>query len=185
MLFVTASFAAADTWTFDKAHSSIGFSVRHLVISKTKGYFGDYDGSVSFDGKDLSTGSVTVTIQMASIDTDNEDRDKHLRSADFFDAENNPTMTFVSKKIVPGEDNAFTMTGDLTIKGVTKEVTLDGEFYGVLDDPWGNTKAGFSATTTINRQDFNVTWENKLQDGSLVVGNDVTINLEIELTKAK
>jgi polyisoprenoid-binding protein YceI len=184
-VLLIGSAVQAQTWDFDKAHSTIGFSVRHMVISKTTGEFGDYSGSVTFDGKDMSGGSVEVTIQIASIDTENKDRDDHLRSGDFFEVEKYPTMTFTSSKITPGEGNTFTMVGDLTIKGVTKEVTLEGEFYGAIDDPWGNTRAGFSAETTINRQDFNVAFDNKLQDGSLIVGNDVEIKLEIELVKAK
>jgi len=184
-LFIMGSMGTAATWNFDKAHSNIGFSVRHLVISKTKGDFGDYSGKVVFDGDNLEKGSAEITIQMASIDTDDEDRDKHLRSADFFNVEKYPTMTFKSKEVRKGEDNKFTMTGDLTIKDVTREVVLKGEFMGIMEDPWGNTRAGFSAETTINRQDFNVSWNNALQDGSLVVGNDVKIELEIELIKAE
>jgi polyisoprenoid-binding protein YceI len=177
--------AMADTWNIDKAHSSVGFSVRHLVISKTKGTFVDFTGMVEFDGKNLDKASVQAIVQMASVNTDDEKRDEHLRAPDFFDAEKYPTMTFKSTKIIPGDDNEFEMIGNLTIKDVTKEVSFEGEFSGVMDDPWGNTRAGFSAETTINRQDFNVAWENKLQDGSLVVGNDVKIELEIELIKAK
>lgn len=186
VLTAVAGYAFADlTWNIDKAHSSIGFSVRHLVISKTKGSFHDYDAVVSFDGKNIETASAKVTIKMASIDTDNKDRDDHLRSADFFHVEKYPTMTFTSKKVIAGEGNEFIMVGDLTIKDVTREVTLHGEFYGITDDSWGNTRAGLSASTTINRQDFNVSWDNKLQDGSLIVGNDVDITLEIELIKSK
>lgn len=184
IVFMAVS-ASADTWTFDKPHSSIGFSVRHLVVSKTKGNFADYDGHVKFDGQNLAEGSVEVIIQMASIDTDNADRDKHLKSPDFFDVEKFPVMKFKSKKVIPGDDNTFKLIGDLTIKDVTREVTLDGEFNGVVTGPGGNTRAGFSAETTINRQDFNVAWANKLQDGSLIVGNDVNIVLELELVKAK
>jgi len=177
--------AMAQTWNFDLAHSNVGFSVRHMVISKVRGNFGDYTGTVNFDGKDMSKASVDVTIRMSSINTDNEKRDDHLKSADFFDVEKFPTMTFKSKKITPGKDNSFSMVGDLTMKGVTKEVVLEGELTGMLEDPWGNTRAGFSASTTINRQDFNVSWSNALKDGSLVVSNDVTIELEIELIQAK
>ena len=175
----------AAQWNFDKAHSSIGFSVRHLVVSSTKGFFTDYTGSVEFDGKNLANGSVEITIQATSINTENEDRDNHLRNPDFFNVAEYPTIIFKSKKIIPGEANAFTLIGDLTMKDVTKEITLNGELNGVIEDPWGNTRAGFSAETTINRQDFNVAWENKLKDGSLVVGNDVAIVLEIELIKQK
>lgn len=177
--------AKADTWNFDKPHSSIGFSVRHMVISKTTGEFNDFEGTVEFDGKNIENGSVTVTIKTASIDTDNADRDAHLKNDDFLNVEKYPVMTFKSTKITRGDGNEFSMTGMLTIKDVTKKVVLEGEFNGVIDDPWGNTRAGFTAETTINRQDFNVAFDNKLQDGSLVVGNDVEIQLEIELVKAK
>ena len=188
LIIMTAMLALpirAEVWNIDPVHSTIGFSVRHMVISKVPGEFRDYDGQITFDGKNLAQGQVDITIQMASIDTRNEDRDKHLRSADFFDVEKFPVMTFKSKKITPGMGNAFALVGDLTIKGITREVTLNGEFNGTMVDPWGNTRAGFAAETTINRQDFNVSWSNALQDGSLVVGNGVTINLEIELIKAK
>lgn len=187
-LFVLSVFsisAFADTWNIDKAHSSIGFSVRHLVISKTRGTFNDHSGAATFDGKDIEKGAVEITIQVASINTDDEKRDEHLLAPDFFDAAKYPTMMFRSKKIIAEKDNAFTMIGDLTIKDVTSEISLDGEFYGVTDDPWGNTRAGFSASTTINRQDFNVAFDSALKDGSLVVGNDVKIELEIELIKSK
>ncbi|MEZ5357421.1 MAG: YceI family protein [Candidatus Zixiibacteriota bacterium] len=177
--------AHADTWHFDKAHSSVGFAVRHMVVSKTTGKFDDFEGAVEFDGKNIEAGSVNIAIKMASIDTDNTDRDKHLKSGDFFDIEKYPEMTFKSKKITKGSGNTFTMVGTLTIKDVSRDVTLEGEFNGVIDDPWGNTRAGFTAKTKINRQDFNVAFDNKLQDGSLVVGNDVEITLEIELIKAK
>ena len=185
LLLIVSTTAHADTWDFDKAHSSIGFSVRHMVISKVNGSFTDFDGKVDFDGTNLDKASVEVTIKMASIDTDNEKRNDHLKNADFFDVEKYPAMTFKSKKIIKGTGDKFQIVGDLTIKDVTKEVTLDAEYNGTLQDPWGNTRAGFSAATTINRQDFNVTWDNKLQDGSLVVSNDVTISLNVELIKAK
>lgn len=170
----------AQTWSIDKPHSSLGLSVRHMVISKTTGKFSDFDGVLNFDGKNLAAGSVTVTAQMASVDTDDKKRDEHLRSADFFDVEKFPTMTFESKRVVPGEGNDFKLIGDLTIKGVTKEVTFDGEFNGVMEDPWGNTRAGFSAETTIDRQEFDITWNNTLDAGGLVVGDDVDIQVEME-----
>ncbi len=173
----------AQSWQVDKAHSSVGFTVQHLVISKVKGYFRDYDATVDFDGKNLDKASVKATVQMASIDTENERRDNHLRSSDFFDVENFPTMTFVSKKIIPGEGNKFAMVGDLTIRDKTKEVSFDGQLNGVITDPRGNKRAGLVATTTINRQDFGVAWDNKLQDGSLVAGNNVDIELDIEMVE--
>ena len=175
----------AQVWNIDPAHSHVGFTVKHLVISKVAGEFRDFAGTVTFDGQDVSKGAVDVTIQMASINTANDKRDEHLRGADFFDAAKFPTMTFKSKKIIKGDADKFTMIGDLTMKGVTKEDTLDCTFNGVIIDPWGNTRAGFSAATVINRQDYGVAWSNKLADGSLVVGNDITITLEIETIKAK
>ena len=184
MVLITGS-AMAQTWNIDKAHSSVGFAVRHMVISKVKGYFRDFDAKATFDGKNIEAATIEATVKIASVDTDNADRDKHLISPDFFDAATYPTMTFKSKKITKGTGDAFTMTGDLTIRGVTKEVTFTGQFNGVIDDPWGNTRAGLTAATTINRQDFNVSWDNKLQDGSLIVANDVDISLEIEVVKAK
>ena len=183
LLFATGISAAE--WGIDKAHSSIGFSVRHMVVSKTRGEFKDFTGKVQFDKDNLAKGTAQFTIQAASINTDEPERDKHLKSSDFLDVEQFPTITFVSKKVIPGKGNDFSLVGDLTIKGITKEVTFDCEFSGIVDDPWGNTRAGFSAETTINRKDFNVKWSKKLDNGGLVVGNDVDISLEIELIKKK
>ncbi len=173
------------TWSFDKAHSHVGFEVRHMVISKVSGQFLDYDGKLTWDGKDLSTASVEATIQTASIDTQNETRDKHLRSGDFFQADSFPTITFKSTKVIPGKDNKFQIVGDLTMRGVTKQVTLDGDLNGVVTDPWGNTRAGFSASTKVNRQDYGVSWSKTLDSGGLVAGDDVTIELEIEAVMNK
>lgn len=183
-VFATASMS--ESWSVDPVHSIVEFSVRHLVISKVKGRFGEFEGTVSFDGKSPAGGSVELTVQVASIDTDDEDRDTHLKGPDFFDAENNPTMVFKSKKVVvgDGESGEFKLIGDLTIRGTTKEVTFDCELHGVVNDPWGNTKAGFSASTVINRQDFGLKWSKTLEAGGLLLGNEVTIVLELELLKA-
>ena len=183
-LITTASVTSA-TWEIDKAHSSVGFSVRHLVISDVKGTFGDYSGTIEFDTGKLEGGSVEFTVQVASIDTDEAKRDEHLRSADFFDVENFPVMTFKSKKVHDISGENFKLTGDLTIRGITKEVTFDGTFRGVVADPWGNTKAGFAVTTKINRQDFDVKWNKTLDAGGVVVGDEVTINIELQLGMAK
>lgn len=177
--------AKADKWVFDHVHSDVGFQVKHLVISNVRGNFAEYDGHVMFDGKNWDKASVEVTVQMASIDTDNEKRDEHLRSGDFFEVEKYPTMTFKSTKVMAADDDGkFKFMGDLTVKGVTKQVTFDAELQGVVTGPMGKTRAGFSATTTINRQDFNVKWANKLQDGTIVVGDDVKINIELQVIKA-
>lgn len=189
MLILTISmFAGAlpgATWEFDKSHSTVGFKVKHMVIANVKGQFNSYDGSIEFDGKDFSTAAVQVTVDVASIDTQNEDRDKHLRSSDFFLADSFPKMTFKSKKVVPGTGNEFKIVGDLTLRGVTKEVTLDAEFNGTIDDPWGNTRAGFSATAKIDRQDFGLAFNKVLETGGLVVSDEVKIEIEVEAIKSK
>lgn len=186
LLFLsTALMADAATWKADAVHSSVGFDVKHLVISKVHGNFRDFDATVEFDGKDLEKGSVNMTVQVTSVDTDNKDRDDHLRSGDFFDVAEYPAMTFKSTKVHDIVGNKFKLTGDLTIRGVTKQVTFDSEFNGVVNDPWGNTKAGFSATTTINRQDFKVSWNKSLDAGGVVVSDDVTIDIELELGQQK
>ena len=184
LVLIWATLSQAADWMVDPDHSFVTFEVRHLVISKARGQFGDFTATVSFDEANLEKGSVEMVVQTKSIDTDNADRDKHLSSPEFLDVENHPTMTFKSKKIARGEGNSFEIRGDLTIRGVTKEVTFECEFHGIAKDPWGNTKAGFSATTTINRQDFNVSWSKKLDTGGLVVGDDVKINLELEFKQA-
>jgi len=185
LLIFAAGAAHAASWSIDQSHSYVGFSVKHLVVSKVKGSFGDYTGKINFDGKDFSAASVEATVQMVSVDTDNKDRDDHLRNNDFFDVEKFPTMTFKSKKITAGGKDKFTMVGDLTIKDVTKEVTFEGEFNGTINDPWGNTRAGFSAETKIDRQDFNVSFSKALDGGGLVVGDEVTIILEVEAIQDK
>lgn len=183
-LVVTAGMTQAATWSFDKAHSSVGFSVRHLVISKTIGKFNDFEGVLEFDGENIASGKVELTVQMASVDTDDEKRDGHLKTGDFFDVEKYPTMTFKSTKISNVKGSSFQLVGSLTIKGVTKEVTFDCEFNGTLVDPWGNTRVGFSAETEINRQDFNVSFSKILDGGGLMVGDMVAISLEIEAIKS-
>ena len=176
---VLASGVDAAEWTIDRAHSSINFSVRHLVISKTNGRFHDFDGKIVFDGENWDKAGAEMTVQVASVDTDNSDRDDHLRGADFFDVDKHPVMTFKSKKVAKGEGKAFTLVGDLTIKGVTREVTFDCEFHGVAEF-MGTKKAGFTAETTIDRKDFGMTWNRVLDAGGVAVGNEVKITLEIE-----
>lgn len=185
LLLVLASLARAEKWEIDVAHSSVGFSVRHMVVTKTHGKFNDFTGYIDFDGENVEKGSVEITARIASIDTDNKKRDDHLRSPEFFDAEKFPTMIFKSKKVIKGSGSEFKLVGDLTIKDVTKDVTFDCEFNGVINDPVGNTRAGFSAVVKINRQDFNVKWSKSLDAGGLVVGDEVKINLEIEAVKTQ
>lgn len=179
-LFVFALQGQAADWKVDPAHSSVGFWVKHLVISKVHGAFGQFNGTITFDPENLKDGSAEMTIQVASIDTKNENRNNHLKSPDFFDVETYPVITFVSKKVIPGEGNLFQLVGDLTIKDVTKEVTFDCEFNGSIDGPGGKPRAAFSAATMINRQDFNITWSKVTEAGGLVVSDEVHINLDLE-----
>ncbi|MEW6050960.1 MAG: YceI family protein [Candidatus Zixiibacteriota bacterium] len=182
LTLATVSFA--QTWDIDPAHSQIGFSVKHLVISNVSGKFTDFDGKIVFDGKDLAAGSAEFTVQSKSITTENEKRDNHLRSSDFFAVDSFPTLTFKSTQIVPGPNNSFKMTGDLSIRGVTKPVTFDCAYNGSVE-AFGGTRASFSASATINRQDFGVSWSKTLDNGGLVVSNDVKISIELEIVKAK
>jgi polyisoprenoid-binding protein YceI len=151
-----------------------------MVISKVSGRFDDFSGTINFDGKDFAAATVAVSINPASINTGNANRDEHLKSPDFFAADSLPQMGFKSKKVVAGKDGAFQIVGDLTMRGVTKEVILDAVFNGTVKGMQGDTRAGFSASTTINRQDWGVSWSKTLDAGGLAVGNDVNIILELE-----
>ncbi len=172
----------ADQWQIDPAHSSVNFQVTHLVISKVNGKFSDFAGTLNFDGKDVSTGSVEVTVKTASVNTGVDQRDTHLKSPDFFDVTKFPEMTFKSKKIIKGSGATFQLVGDLTMHGVTKEVTFDCEFYGMAE-MMGAKRVGFSAKTRINRQDYGVSYNKVLDTGGLMVSNDVDISIELELSK--
>ena len=166
------------TWTIDPAHSDVSFSVKHMMVSKVRGRFSAFEGEL-VTAEDPLQSSVTATIDMASIDTNQAQRDAHIRSADFFEVETHPTMTYRSTGIRPdGED--FLVDGELTLKGVTKPVTLTLELGGFGPDAFGGTRAGFSASTTINRRDFGVDISMPMDGGGVVVGDKITINLEIE-----
>jgi polyisoprenoid-binding protein YceI len=175
----------AETWNLDNANSSIGFSVKHMVIATVRGQFENFEGKVNFDGKSLEKGSAEITIDVKSIDTNNDRRDNHLRSSDFFEADKFPTISFNSTKITQTGENEFQMTGGLTMKGITKPVTLDCIFNGTVTDPRGNERAGFEATGTIKRHDFNIAWDNKLQDGSFIAGEEIKLDIHAELVKAE
>ena len=166
------------TWNVDASHSEIGFAARHLMVSKVRGQFKDFAAVVTV-GQPFEESTVQATVQLASIDTNSADRDTHLRSADFFDVENNPTMTFTSTKVTNE-----VIEGALTIKGITKQVSFDLDFGGVSADPWGGTRAGFEASTEINRKDFDLTWNAAIEGGGVLVGEKVRIALDIELIKA-
>ncbi len=178
-----AALAQATTWNLDPAHSHASFTVRHMVISNVRGDFQKFSGAVRLDEKDVSKSSVEATLETASIDTGNGDRDKHLRSPDFFDAEKFPTITFRSTKVSKAADGKLSVTGDLTMKGVTKPVVLAVEGpTAEIKDPWGNTRRGLSASATIDRKQWGLTWTKMLEAGP-VVGDEVKIVIEAEMVK--
>ena len=175
---------AITPWQIDAAHTEIEFSARHLMISNVKGRFSNPEGSVVVNPKARGV-NLEVTIPVASIDTRNEQRDAHLKSADFFDAEHFPTITFKGKR-VEGDINAeFQLVGDLTIRGVTREVTLDVTAEGAGSDPWGNDRLGFSATGKIDRKEFGLTWNQLLETGGVAVGDTIKIVVNTELVRPK
>ncbi len=170
------------TWTIDPSHSSVGFVARHLMVSKVRGEFRSFSGALTI-AEDRLASSVQASVEMNSVSTGDDQRDGHLRTGDFFDTEQFPTMTFTSTAVrATGDD--FVLVGDLTIKGVTRSVEFELEFDGVSPDPWGGTRAGFSATTVINRKDFGLEWNVALDTGGVLVGDKVTITLDIQAVRA-
>lgn len=166
------------TWNVDASHSEVGFIARHLMVSKVRGQFKNFSAVVSI-AQPFENSTVEATVQLASVDTNAAGRDTHLKSADFFDVENNPAMTFTSTKVTNSS-----LEGDLTIKGVTKPVTFDLDFGGISADPWGGTRAGFEATTEINRKDFGLSWNVAIESGGVLVGEKVKIALDVELIQS-
>jgi len=173
--------AAQGTYGIDTAHSSVGFKVRHLV-SKVSGGFNDFDGTIVADFGNLDSSSVEFTIQATSIDTKNEKRDGHLRSADFFDVEKYPEISFKSSKITKIDSDSYAVAGAFTMHGVSKEITLTVDFLGEMT-AMGGTRAGYELTTTINRKDFEITWNRALDAGGFVLGDDVEVNINLEVIK--
>lgn len=170
------------TWTIDPAHSSVEFSARHMMFTTVKGRFADVQGVVTTDGESPAAASVAVTMKAESVDTRSEQRDAHLRSADFLDAAQYPEVTFTSTSIV-GTKETFTMTGDLTIRGVTRPVALDVRFEGTGNDPWGNERMGFSARGKIDRREFGLTWNQALEAGGVLVSNEIKIDIDAQIIK--
>jgi len=176
--------AATSTWQIDQNHSSAQFAVRHLGLSTVRGAFTKVNGAIQFDDKDITKSSVDVTIDAASVDTRVDGRDKDLRSDHFFEVAKYPTLTFKSTKVEQVEVGKLKVTGDLTIHGVTKQVVLDVEGpTAAVKDPWGNQRAAASATTKINRQDFGVKWNAKMDNGGWVLGDDVAITIDVEMVQ--
>lgn len=178
-LLLSAPTVFAATYQLDPSHTQIHFTIPHLMVFKVRGNFNDFAGTVEADSSGSALLAASATIKTASIDTRNKKRDDHLRSADFFDAGKYPEISFTSKKVT-GSGSDITVVGDLTIKGITKEVTLTGGFLGAATDPWGNKRAGFEATGKINRFDYDLAWNKALETGGVVVGEEVEIGLEIE-----
>jgi polyisoprenoid-binding protein YceI len=172
------------TWNIDKAHSGVHFTVRHMVIAKVRGSFDRWQGVIELDEKNPAASKVSVRIDAASIDTREEKRDAHLRSADFFDVEKYPELTFESTKVAKLSDDRYQVTGALTIHDITKEVVLDAEALGTGKDPWGNERVAFQAQTSINRKDFGLTWNQALETGGVLVGDKVEISLDVQALKA-
>lgn len=171
------------TWQIDSAHSGIHFSVRHLVIAKVRGQFGRWTGALAVPDGDFSKATVEVAIDAASIETGVADRDAHLRSADFFDVERFPEITFRSRRVEPIAEGRFALVGDLTLRGTTREVPLEVESAGQTRDPWGNVRAGFAGKTAVDRKEFGLTWNQALEAGGVMVGDKVEIEVEVEAVR--
>ena len=176
--------SAADTFSIDKGHSAAEFQVRHMV-TKVRGRFSDFTGTIQADPKNPEGGSVEFTIQSASVSSDNESRDKHLKSADFFDVEKYPTITFKSSKIKKVSDEKFEVTGILDLRGTRKEITLPVTFLGIAKTPWGGEVAGFETQVTLNRKDFGIVWNKSLDNGGVLVGDDAVVTINIEAKKVE
>ncbi len=181
----TVTTPATTLWNIDTAHSHAQFKVKHMMISNVKGEFTAVTGSLQYDSENVANSTVQVTIDATTINTREPQRDTHLKSADFFDIEKFPTLTFKSTRVSKKGDGELSVAGDLTIHGVTRTVTFEVEdFTAPMKDPWGNTRIGLSATTKINRKDFGLTWNAALEAGGIVVGEEVTITLDVEFIKA-
>lgn len=171
------------SWKIDPAHTHIEFRARHMMVTWVRGHFGRFEGVVEFDPSDPAATRVDIQIEAASLDTREPSRDAHLRSADFLDAENHPYITFASRRVEVQDGSNARLIGDLTIRGISREVVLDVEFNGLLKNPYGQEVAGFNAWTKINRKDWNLTWNVALETGGVLVGDEIAINVEMELVK--
>jgi polyisoprenoid-binding protein YceI len=169
----------AGTYTLDPAHTRIGFVARHAMVTKVRGAFQDFEGAVSIDGEDFAKSSATVTIQATSIDTGNEQRDGHLRSSDFLALDQYPKITFVSAQVRQTGATSFDLTGDLTIKDVTRSVTIPFDFEGGATDPFGNVRIGFEGAVTINRKDYGISWNAALETGGVLVGEKIVLQFDV------
>ena len=174
---------ATTKWAIDPTHSEIGFKVKHMMFTNVSGKFLTYDATITTEGDDFENAAIEFSGDIASIDTANTDRDNHLKSGDFFDAENHPKLTFTSSSFKKINDQKYELTGDLNIRGVAKTVTFPVEFSGILTDPWGNTKVGLSIEGKINRKDWGLNWNSALETGGVLVGEEVKLNIELQFAK--
>ncbi|MFT3912408.1 MAG: YceI family protein [Ferruginibacter sp.] len=174
-----------EKWVIDPSHTEIGFKIKHLMISNIKGTFNEFEASIYTTGDNFMTAEVDCVINVASVDTNDAERDKHLRSADFFDAERFPQISFVNNTVENvDKDGSYELWGDLTIKGIAKRIKLDVEFGGVVKDPWGNEKAIFTINGKVNRKDWGLNWNAVLETGGILVGEDVRISCEVQLKRS-
>ena len=171
------------TWLIDPTHSEIGFKVKHMMFTNVSGKFNAFSSSIENEDEQFETSKINFSAEVNSVDTNNTDRDNHLRSADFFDADNYPSLSFVSTSIKKIDEGEYQISGDLTIKDVTKNIVLETEYSGLMKDPWGNTKIGLSITGKINRKEFGLTWNSTLETGGVLVGEEIKLASEIQLIK--
>lgn len=179
------SFGQAQKWNIDVSHSSVKFTVQHMMVAETEGNFKTFSSTITSTNNDMLTAQIEATIDVNSINTDNTDRDNHLKSPDFFDAGKFPTATFKSTKVSKTPEGKYEITGDLTMRGITKTVTLLASFNGMVKDPWGNTRCGWKATVDVNRFDYGLQWSKTMETGGLVVGETVSITIKGEYILAK
>ncbi|THF51163.1 YceI family protein [Flavobacterium supellecticarium] len=174
---------ATTKWAIDPTHSEIGFKVKHMMFTNVSGKFENYDATITTDGDNFENASISFSADVNSVDTRNADRDNHLKSADFFDAENHPKLTFKASSFTKVDDDNYELSGDLSLRGVTKFVKLPVEFSGLMKDPWGNTKAGLNISGKISRKDWGLNWNSALEAGGVLVSDDVRLNIELQLVK--
>ncbi len=175
---------AKANWAIDATHSGIDFTVRHMMFAKVRGSFNAFEAQVEADPQDLTTANIRVVIDASSVDTNNDDRDANLKSGDFFDTENHPKIVFQSTSIKKTGDDEYAVTGDVTLRGVTKSETFTVTYEGSGKDPWGNEKVGFSGSGAIKRSDYGLTWNAALETGGVLVGDEIKLNLEVQAVQA-
>jgi polyisoprenoid-binding protein YceI len=172
-------------WTVDASHTSVGFSVKHMMVSKVRGRFTGVEGTIEGNPEDLTGANINFTIDASTIHTNSDDRDNHLRSADFFDTETFPKITFISTDIVKKGDSKYDVTGDMTVKDVTKKITFEAEYEGTGKNPWGVDVAGFEVEGKISRKEFGLTWNQALEAGGVLVGDDIKITIDLQANPAQ